>query len=839
MAKILIVDDRPVNREFLVTLLGYQDHHLLEASDGAEALEVARAERPDLVIADILMPTMDGYEFVRQIRVDPPIAQTKVIFYTAHYHEREARALAEACGVSHILIKPSEPEEILSTVEAALGTAPPVVEEAPATSEDFDREHLRLMTNKLSEKADELRAVNQQLNAIIDINLQLASETDPGRLLENLCRAAREIIGAKYASVEVTDRNKKSLRHFFISGTDAETATAITAPRRDAIDKLLLDKRSFRIRDLNNDPRSADLPPYRPPISSLVTAAIASPARTYGWLCLTDKIGSEEFSEKDERLVSILAAQAGRVYENGSLYTEVWRRSLELEQEVAERKRAEEALRASEQLFRAVFDNALEAMMITDDEGRFVDVNPAACALFGLPKDDLTGRKIEEFTEPGFDFTGAWSSFIEAGWMTGEFRLVRLDSTTRDLEFSATANILPGRHFSVLRDITRRKQLEEQLNQSQKMEAVGRLAGGIAHDFNNLLTAIIGYSQLTLGRLGESDPMRREVEEIHKAGARAASLTNQLLAFSRKQILKLTVMNLNAIVSDTEKLLGRLIGEDIELITRLDPALWRVKADAGQISQVIMNLAVNARDAMPRGGKLIIETSNITFGDDYTSQHLGVTPGRYIMLAVSDSGTGMDEETLLHLFEPFFTTKGQGKGTGLGLSTVYGIVKQSNGHIWAYSEPGQGATFKIYLPQVGESFEEDETSDEIASPSGTETVLVVEDEEMLRELARRILELSGYTALEAKGGEEAIAICQQYEGAIDLLLTDVVMPQMSGPELAARIASLRPRMKILFMSGYTDSAVLHNSVLDPTLAYIQKPFTMDSLARKVREVLDA
>lgn len=840
VAKILIVDDRPINREFLVTLLGYEAHQLMEASDGAEALEIARAERPDLVITDILMPTMDGYEFVHRIRADPSIAQTKVIFYTAHYHEREARSLAEACGVTHILFKPCEPEEILRTVEAALGLAPPAVQEELLAGEEFDREHLRLMTNKLSEKADELRAVNQQLNAIIDINLQLASEIDPNRLLENLCRAAREIIGAKYASVEVTDRNNKSLRHFFISGMDAETATAIVAPRRGAIDTLLADRRSHRIRDLDNDPRAAELPPYRPPINSLVIAAIASPARVYGWLCLTDKIGSEEFSERDERLVSILAAQAGRVYENGSLYSEVWRRSLELEQEVTERKRAEEALRASEQLFRAVFDGALEALLIADDEGRYVDANPAACALFGLPKNELIGRRVEEFTEPDFDFEGAWSSLMKAGWLTGEFRLVRPDSTVRDLEFSATANILPGRHFSVLRDITRRKQLEEQLNQSQKMEAIGRLAGGVAHDFNNLLTAIIGYSQLALGRLDEVDPMRREVEEIQKAGARAAALTNQLLAFSRKQILQLTVMDLNAVVSDTEKMLQRLIGEDIELVTHLEPALWRVKADEGQISQVIMNLAVNARDAMPRGGKLIIETSNATFDDDYTSQHLGMTPGRYVLLAISDSGAGMDEETLSHLFEPFFTTKEQGKGTGLGLSTVYGIVKQSNGHLWAYSEEGQGATFKIYLPQVDESLEKDKPRDEVAAPpTGTETVLVVEDEEMLRELARRILELNGYTVLNAAGGKEAIAICEQYEGAIHLMLTDVVMPQMSGPDLASRIASLRPDMKVLFMSGYTDSAVVHNSALDPTVAYIQKPFTMDALVRKVREVLDA
>lgn len=840
MAKILVVDDRTANREYLVTLLGYGNHQLLEAADGAEALELARMERPDLVITDILMPTMDGYEFVRQLRADPTVAQTQVIFFTAHYHEREARSLADACGVSHILYKPCEPEDVLRTVEAALNLDTPVVSEGALIGEEFDRKHLRVMTDKLSQKANELRAVNMQLNALIEINLQLASEMHPHRLFEILCRAAREIVGARYAAIEVTGQSGQSLREFFISGMDAETAASLVRPQEPSpvVNSLLAESGSIRLRDLSGDPQAALLPPYRPPVSSFVGASIASPDRIYGWICLTDKLGAEEFSEKDEQIVSILASLAGRVYENRRLYAEVRHRSIELEQEVIERRRAEEALRASEQLFRAVFDGALEAMLIADDEGRYLDANPAACAIFGLSKDELTGRSIIEFMETDFDFAGAWGSFLDQGWQTGEFRLARPDKTMRDLEFSATARILPGRHLSVLRDITERKQLEEQLKQSQKMEAIGRLAGGIAHDFNNLLTAIIGYSQLVMGRL-EDSPLRREIEEIQKAGARAAALTSQLLIFSRRQILQLRILDLNTIVTEMEKMLRRMIGEDVQLITHLEPSPWHVKADPGQIAQVIMNLAVNARDAMPRGGKLIIETSNVLLDEAYTSQHLDVAAGRYVLLAVSDSGTGMDEDTLSHLFEPFFTTKEPGKGTGLGLSTVYGIVKQSGGHIWAYSEPGQGATFKIYLPRAEALDEAEQEREEIfAPPSGTETVLIVEDEEVLRLLATKILTMHGYKVLEASNGEEALKISQKYSEPIHLLLTDVIMPQMSGPDLSARIAALRPEIRMLFMSGYTDRAIMHNSMLDKRAAYIQKPFTPSSLARKVREVLD-
>jgi two-component system cell cycle sensor histidine kinase/response regulator CckA len=382
-------------------------------------------------------------------------------------------------------------------------------------------------------------------------------------------------------------------------------------------------------------------------------------------------------------------------------------------------------------------------------------------------------------------------------------------------------------------------QSEERLRQSQKLEAIGLLAGGIAHDFNNLLTAINGYSDLTLRRLPADDPLRRNVEEIKKAGDRAASLTRQLLAFSRKQVLQPKVIDLNSVISELERMLGRLIGEDIELRAMLEPQLGHVKADPGQVEQVIMNLVINARDAMPQGGKLTIETENVSLGEEYAGEHIAVIPGRYVKLAVTDTGKGMDEEIRKRIFEPFFTTKELGKGTGLGLSTVYGIVKQSGGNIWVYSEVGRGTTFKIYLPRVDETTAGYKRSAVLQSAlQGTETILLAEDEEIVRKLASQVLGMQGYQVLEAANGRAAVSICERHSGPIDLLLTDVIMPEMSGRDVADRLTQLRPEMKVLYMSGYTDNAIVHQGVLNEGANFIQKPFSPGALGQMVRQVLD-
>ena len=382
-------------------------------------------------------------------------------------------------------------------------------------------------------------------------------------------------------------------------------------------------------------------------------------------------------------------------------------------------------------------------------------------------------------------------------------------------------------------------QTQGQLEQAQKMDAIGRLAGGVAHDFNNLLTVILGRTDILLHPLPPEDPTRRGIELIRRTAGRAADLTRQLLAFSRKQVLEAVVLDLNAVTADMKDMLGRLIGEDIALVTTPTPGLGRVKADRGQIEQVLMNLAVNARDAMPRGGHLILETENVDLDAEYVRRHMGARPGPHVMLSVADSGVGIPREILPHIFEPFFTTKEQGKGTGLGLATVYGIVKQSGGYIEVDSEPDQGTTFRIYLPRVDAAAPAPERSSRpSAAAGGTETVLLVEDEEGVRELARDILRASGYTVIEARNGSEALLLYERHQGPLDPLLTDVVMPRMSGRELAERLAPLRPSMSVLYMSGYTDDAVIRHGVLGADTAFLQKPFTPATLVQRVRETLD-
>lgn len=424
------------------------------------------------------------------------------------------------------------------------------------------------------------------------------------------------------------------------------------------------------------------------------------------------------------------------------------------------------------------------------------------------------------------------------------YRIVRPDGEVRYVHDKAenikyeTGNTT--RVIGTVQDITEQKKLEEQLHQSQKMEAIGKLAGGVAHDFNNMLTTIMGYTDIMLMQVDQESPLRGSMEEIKKASERAASLTNQLLAFSRKQMIQPIVLNINRALAEMDKMLRRLIGEDIDLATILEPELWKVKFDPGQMDQVVMNLAVNAKDAMPKGGKLTIETANVDLDEVYAHQHgIELKPGHFVVLAVSDTGVGIDEETQSRIFEPFFTTKEKGKGTGLGLSTVYGIVKQSGGYIWIYSEPDQGTTFKIYLPKTEEEIAflaEDQMQPQ--NLAGSETILLAEDDTSARKLIRSSLQEYGYWVLEAQDGKEALQLIEHHKGPIHMLLTDVVMPGMSGRELAERLQPLQPKMKILYMSGYTDNAIVHHGVLESGMQFIQKPFTPKALVSKVRKVLD-
>lgn len=522
------------------------------------------------------------------------------------------------------------------------------------------------------------------------------------------------------------------------------------------------------------------------------------------------------------------------------MLAELQKHARQMEAEIEERKRAEDR-------FRALVETAPMAIVIADERGRIADVNAQVLGMFGYKRGELIGKSIEMLVPERLRHShqGHRSGFMKEphGRPMGlgmELLARRKDGT----EFPAEISLGPlvtkegALVSSIIVDITGRKKMEEQLRLSQRMEAIGKLAGGVAHDFNNLLAVILGCSDVVLDALPPGHPAVKKIEMIRKAGTSAADLTRQLLAFSRQQMLQPRVLDLKEIVERTQALLHRLIGENIEFKISLEPSLGQVTADPGQIEQVLLNLAVNARDAMPQGGRLTIEARNVELDDSYKDEHPPVIPGPYVMLSVEDTGCGMDRDTQSRIFDPFFTTKELGKGTGLGLATVYGIVKQSGGYIWVYSEPRKGTIFKVYLPRVEplappvEQKEPDKTA-----PQASETILLAEDSESLREMAREYLESVGYTVLEANSGKEALQRAKDFAGTIHLLLTDVVMPEMSGPELARQMVSLRPRLKVIFTSGYTDDAIARQGVLDPAVAFIQKPYRPKALARKIREVL--
>jgi PAS domain S-box-containing protein len=554
-------------------------------------------------------------------------------------------------------------------------------------------------------------------------------------------------------------------------------------------------------------------------------------------LCSTGflPIREREFVHKDGRHISTLV---------GSASLDGTTEFISYVTDISERKQAEVALRTSEAQYRTLFEQSPLPKFLFDYESlQFLAVNEAATRHYGYSRAEFLALSLLDIS-PSEDVRGFVSSLDEfepIATRSGSFTHKKKDGTTIRADVTVHKFVLGTRPcgLAVALDVTERTRAEAQQNHAQKMEALGSLAGGVAHDFNNLLSVILSYSKMLCEGLKPEDPMRADLEEISRAGDRAAQLTRQLLAFSRQQILEPKLLDLNEVIGGVGNLLRRLLGEDVELTVVTGAGLGTVTADRGQLEQILMNLAVNSRDAMPQGGKLTIETANVELDADYAAAHTEVRPGSYVMLAVTDTGSGMDQSTIARMFDPFFTTKELGKGTGLGLATVFGVVRQSGGNIWVYSEPGCGTTIKVYLPQTDAGAVVATMPTETPARRGSETILLVEDDEAIRVVTRRILERNGYRVIEAQSGGDALLICEQHAATIHVLLTDVVMPRMSGRKLAERLAALRPEMKVLYMSGYTDDSIVRHGVLESDVAFVQKPITPDNLTRKLREVLDA
>jgi PAS domain S-box-containing protein len=867
--EILIAEDSPTQREQLKHLLEEEGYTVRAAGNGEEALESAKSRKPTLLISDVVMPRMDGYALCKEIKTRDGLKDIPVILVTGLSNPHDVIKGLES-GADNFIRKPYEIRELLSRIAYILtnryirseSKVQGGVQIALGGRKYFITAERQQILDLLITTYDDAVSLNQHL---------VATQWEIARSNEVL-RGLYRIANGLNRSVTVQEVLEESL------------SLSMELPGIRAAWVSLWDaKQGFRLAASRNLPPALESPGVwegdclcrRKMLAGELTEAVnyfecerlqrasgdtkglrfhsSIPLKTGGRvLGVLNLAGPDEGKVNEEDLELwggvgdqvALALERAQLLEN--LESKVAERTAALEAEFAERRKAQEALQKSETRFRRLVDSPMVGVVQEHADGRLLDANDVFLKMVGYTRQDLEAGRMKWMDMTPSEFRAQSERFISEvarGMVRApiEKAYIRKDgSRVPALVGGAPVGDSLQEVICVVLDLSSQKILEEQLGQASKMEAIGRLAGGVAHDFNNLLTIINGYAQLLIERFPAGNPSHAPLEEILNAGSRAADLTRQLLAFGRRQVIAPQILNLNRVVSGIEKMIDRLIGEDIELVCRLKEPLSAVKADPGQIEQVVMNLVVNSRDAMPKGGKLTIETADVELDETYCRTHVGAAPGSYVMLAVSDTGVGMDKEAQSHIFEPFFTTKEKGKGTGLGLATVHGIVKQSGGHLGVYSEAGNGATFKVYLPR-GKG---DATSTRFSKKAkkvrgGSETILLVEDEEAVKALASQILQKQGYSVLATTCAEDALRISERHKGTIHLLLTDVVMPQISGRKVAELLAPRRPKMKVLYMSGYTDNAIVHHGILDADTAFLQKPFTPEALAFKVRKVLDS
>ena len=834
MATILIVDDLVSNRRALAVLLAAEGHTVLEAPNGGAGLTLAVAEVPDLVITDVLMPVVNGYELVRRLRLDARTSAIPVLFYTAPYGEREARALARAGGVPFVLTKPPRPEEVLKIVARVLAgpinDADEHVPDSPAGAAT-DLEQLQLVSDQLSETTEDLRLANARLRALLNIGLDFASQRESDWRLRRLCLSAQDLFCASYVALGILSADNRRVERVVACDTDAAAWMAPGDPVSGIFRTVADERRPMRgIIPDSGGGLALGFPPRHPEVQAFLVVPIASPSHVYGWLSLVGNEGLAFDDEQEHQLLS-LAGHVGRIYE--------------LEHEIAERRQAEAALLASERLTRNLLAHLPHRILVKDRQSivRFCNANYAAD--LNMRVEDVIGKDDLAFypkdmaesyraLDRAVIESGVTSSVDERYEVNGADRWVHtLKVPYRDEQGVVTGVLV------VFDDITVQRAREEQYRQAQKMETVGRLAGGVAHDFNNMLTAILGYCDLLTDTLEPADARRADIGQIHKAASTAAALTKQLLAFSRKEIIEPTTLDVTAVVDGMQAMLRRLIPEDVTIDIGPGSVSGHVVADRSQVEQIVLNLALNARDAMPDGGTLTIGTGTVNLDERFVRAHHPLEAGLHTALTVTDTGIGMTPEVKARIFEPFFTTKGAGRGTGLGLASVHGIIARSGGSVDVESVVGAGSTFTVYLPQTDAVLRPLPAAPASrAVQAGTETVLVVEDAVELRSLIERFLSRQGYTVLIAADAGEALALFDRHAG-IDLLLTDVVLPGISGPELSRRLVESRPGLRVIYMSGYAEATIVQRGVVLPGLAFLPKPFTASQLCLKVRGTLDA
>jgi len=810
---ILIVDDREENRYLLESLLKGNGHTVRQATNGAEAIKILKAEGIDLIISDILMPVMDGFQLCRKVKTDDTLRKIPFIIYTATYTGPQDEAFALKIGADRFIQKPCEVDVLLSAIDEVMAAGGGRVTE-PVQEEEalklYSERLIRKLEQKMLQAEQELQAREEAEQALRE------SERKYRQLAENISDV--------------------------IWTTDMDLNTNYVSP---SVERLVGEPVGQHIRRTMAEK-------FPPDSLNRLYAVFAEEM---------EKEKDPACDRKRSRMVEVqhFRADGSTVWIsiNISFIRDETGSPIGLQgvtRDITKRRLAEEALRMSEEKYRSILDSIEAGYYEVDLAGNFTFFNQAMCHILGYAEDELLGMNNRSYMDDE-NAKKVFQTFNRV-FTTGktakafDWELIRKDNTRCFVDTSIAlmldAENNPAGFRGITRDISERKQAEAereklsaQLLQAQKMESVGRLAGGVAHDFNNMLNVILGYTELAMDKISPHDPLYEDLGEILSAARRSSEITRQLLTFARKQATTPEVINLNDTVEGMLKMLRRLIGEDISLVWKPGPEPWAVNMDPAQVNQVLANLLVNARDAISGVGKILIETDTVSFDDAYCNDHEEFMVGDYVMLAVSDNGCGMSREILDRLFESFFTTKEVGKGTGLGLATVYGIVRQNNGFIHVYSEPGQGTSFKIYLPRhEGDKAAGAHVPDSARTlRAAGETVLVVEDETAILKLITRILSMLGYTVLTAQTPALAMKTAQGHPGNIDLLITDVVMPEMTGRDLAGRLLSVYPDLKVLYMSGYTADVIAHRGILETGIRFIQKPFNKDELARKIREAL--